>query len=120
MISIFLLVGCSSKKIPTVSSITVGEKQFIEQLVPVKIAGTNDTLTITSEVKWEVPKHSSDETISFAIAIPYTLTVDGVDYDGIYELGDNASSIVDSNYKYYFEVTDLTANGDIEILITEK
>lgn len=125
VLGLFFIVGCESKKIDTkkiatVSNVELGKKQYIEQLVPVKINSTEDTITITSKVKWEVPEHKENETVSFAIAIPYTITIDGIEYKGIYELNDFSESRMDNNLKYDFEVTNLTSNGDIEILITEK
>lgn len=120
--SLLVLTGCKSKtiKIPTVSNIELGKGQFIEQLVPVKINNTNDTITITSKVKWEVPEHEAGTTVSFAIAIPYIISIDGINYNGIYELGDSAWNTPDNNPKYDFKVTNLTGNGDIEVLITNK
>ena len=115
-IGLVVITGCVTQK----DSIKIGEKQYVDQLVPVKIKGTNDTITITKRVKWEVPEHEPDETISFAIPVPYTIKVDGVEYKGIYELNDYNTSELDNNPKYEFTVTNLTSNGEIEVLITLK
>ncbi len=58
--------------------------------------------------------------MSFTIAIPYTLTIDGKEYEGVYHLGSSSSKTKDNNPKYSFEVTNLTKNGDIEVLINTK
>ena len=106
--------------IPTVSQIEINSRQFINQLEKVKIKGTGDTIMITERVKWEVPDYGEGVTVSFSVPIPYTITVDGKDYNGIYELNDEAWSTPDNNPKYNFKVTNLTNNGDIEVLITKK
>ena len=106
--------------IPTVSEIELNSKQYINQLEKVKIKGTNDTIMITKKVKWEVPEHEESETISFAISVPYTIIVDNQEYNGTYQIGSSASNAIDNNPKYNFEVTNLTKNGDIEVLISNK
>ena len=55
-----------------------------------------------------------------AIKIPYTITVDGKEYKGIYELNDFESSKLDTNPKYDFKIVNLTTEGDISIKITKK
>ena len=125
IISIFI-TGCtlkkeeSIKKYKTVKTIEIDKKQYIKQLKPVKIENTNDYVTITSKVKWKIPKHKKGETISFSIDIPYIITIDEIKYKGIYQLNDYNSNTMDNNPKYDFRVTNLTKNGDIEILITKK
>ena len=104
----------------TVSEITLNTKQYINQLEKIKIKDTNDSIMITKKVKWEVPEHKEGETISFSIPIPYTITVDGNDYNGIYELNDSDWNTKDNNPKYYLTITNLTKDGDIEVLIENK
>ncbi len=106
--------------VQSVSEVSLNSKQFINSLTRISIKDTNDSIIITQDVKWEVPEHEKGETVSFSIAIPYTISVDGIDYDGIYELGDYSWSEIDNNPKYNLKITNLTQNGDIEILITEK
>ncbi len=106
--------------IPTVSEIELNSKQYINQLEKVKIKGTNDTIMITKQVKLEVPEHGEGVTVSFAIPVPYTITADGQEYNGTYQLGSSVSKAIDNNPKYDFEITNLTKDGDIEILITNK
>ena len=77
-------------------------------------------MIITKQVKWQVPEHEEGVTVSFAIAVPYIIKVDGQEYEGIYQLGSSSSKSVDNNQKYNFEITNLTKDGDIEILITNK
>lgn len=104
----------------TVSEIELNSKQYINQLEKVKIKGTNDTLAITKQVKWQVPEHDPDMTVSFSIPVPYTIIVDGHEYNGVYELNDSDWNTPDNNPKYDFKVTNLTEKGDIEVLISNK
>ena len=112
--------GNNVNLIPTVSEIELNSKQYINQLEKVKIKGTNDTIMITKKVKWEVPEHEESATVSFDISVPYTITVDDQEYNGTYQLGISASKAIDNNPKYNFKVTNLTKNGDIEVLISYK
>lgn len=112
--------GGNGKKIQTVTNIELDKEQYIEQLKTIKIDGTKDTIKIDEKVKWEEPKHEKDETVSFSIAVPYTITVDGKEYKGIYELNDFDSSKLDTNPKYDFKIVNLTTEGDISIKITKK
>jgi len=75
---------------------------------------------VTENVKWHVPEIDGATTVSFTVTIPYTITVNGVDYKGTYELGDEFSEPTDKNPKYKLTVTDLTKNGKIKILIKRK
>ncbi len=129
IVSLFVFtVGCEKKeekdgndrKIQTVNNIELGKEQYIEQLKAIKINGTEDTIRIDKKVKWEVPEHEEGKTISFSIAVPYTITVDGKEYKGIYELNDFDSSKMDTNPKYSFMIVNLTTEGDISIKITKK
>lgn len=112
--------GTDSDKIKTVSQITLGSKQYINSLKKINISETDDYIMVTEDVKWEVPEHDKGETVSFSIAIPYIIVVDDVEYTGIYELGDYSKITGDKNSKYNFSVTNLTKNGEIEVLITTK
>ena len=112
--------GNNSNPISTVSEIELNSKQYINQFEIVKIKGTNDTIMITKKVKWEAPEHKDSETVSFAISIPYTITIDGKEYEGTYQLGSLTDKSIDDNPKYDFQVTNLTKNGDIEVLISYK
>ena len=123
--SVVMLSGCEkkteTKKIKVVSNIKLNKEQYIKQLIPVKINGTDDTLTITSEVKWMVPEEADgNTTVSFSIAIPYTIKVDGVEYKGIYQLNSEEMSTLDNNPKYEFKVVNLTKNGDISVHLSLK
>lgn len=108
------------ENIKTVSQVSLNSKQYVNSLKKISINDTNDYIMITKAVKWEVPKHSKGQTISFSIAIPYTITVDEVEYNGIYYLNGSSSDSDDNNPKYNFSVTNLTQNGEIEVLITTK
>ena len=103
------------------TDIETGQKRYVEQMQNIEIIGTDDWFIITSEVRFEVPEHPPHSTISFSIFIPYTFHVDGVDYPGIYELGDVRGYLEDdNNRKYRLEVLNLTRNYETQILITEK
>ena len=124
--SMIVLVGCKKKDTDTkdskkaYASVAIGEKTYVEQLSKIKIEGTKDYFKITEKVKWEVPEEADeDTTVSFVVAIPYVINVDGVDYEGIYTLG-NSDKATDENPKYTFEVTNLTNEYEIEVLINKK
>lgn len=108
------------KKIETVTQVKIGSRDYIKSLEKISIVGTDDYVMITKAVKWEVPEAEEGTTVSFSISIPYTITVDGKDYTGFYNLNDSSSNLGDENPKYNFEVVNLTKNGEIEILITNK
>ena len=112
--------GNNSNPIPTVSEIELNSKQYINQLEKVRIKGTNDTIIITKKVKWEVPEHDPGTTVSFSIPVPYTIIIDGREYNGVYELNDSAWNTPDNNPKYNLIITNLTKDGDIEVLISNK
>lgn len=112
--------GISINTKSKVSEIILNTKQYIKQLEKIKIKDTNDSIMITKKVKWEVPDHKPSTTISFSIPIPYTIIVDGREYNGVYELNDSASNTPDNNPKYDLIITDLTKDGDIEVLVKNK
>ena len=103
-----------------VAEIDLNTKQYIKQLEQVKIKGTNDTVMITKQVKWEVPEHEPGVLVEFEIAIPYMLLVDGKTYSGTYYLNAARPSNDDNNPKYNFKVTNLTKDGDIQIMVEKK
>ena len=126
VLSLFLITGCSlftkagsSPDKPT-TKVKLGEKQYIEQQKRIKIENTGDYFIITEKVKWDVPDYGPGTTVSFAIDIPYTMHVDGKDYNGHYMLNNYSESTMDKNPKYKLEVTNLTKNYDTEVIITKK
>ena len=125
-LSLFLITGCSlftkagsSPEKPT-TKVKLGEKQYIEQQKRIKIENTDDYFIITEKVKWDVPDYGPGTTVSFAIDIPYTMHVDGKDYNGHYMLNNYSESTMDKNPKYKLEVTNLTKNYDTQVIITKK
>ena len=125
-LSLFLITGCSlftkagsSPEKPT-TKVKLGEKQYIEQQKRIKIENTDDYFIITEKVKWEVPEYEPGSTVSFAIDVPYTMHVDGKDYNGHYMLNNYSESTMDKNPKYKLEVTNLTKNYDTQVIITKK
>ena len=108
--------------IVTTTKVDLNSKQYVNSLTKVEINGTNDSFTITKDVKWSTPSGDGMTTVSFAMNIPYTITVDGTEYSGSYMLSssNNSKTIEDTNPKYKFEVTNLTKDGEIQVLITKK
>ena len=119
---VILLTGCDKKSsIKTVSSIKLNKEQYIEQLKNINIENSNDTIKITKKVKWKVPKEADgNTTVSFSIIVPYTITVNGIKYNGEYHLNSSEWSTNDYNPKYKFKVVNLTKQGDLSIYITKK
>lgn len=128
IVVLFTIIGFSKKRnthfatnnTNFVSNIEIGKKEYIEQLKKVSIDGTDDYLIITEKRKWEVPEYEEGTTVSFTIAIPYTLHVDGKDYSSEYYLGDSQVQGKDNNPKYDLEITNLTGDYMTEVLIKKK
>lgn len=125
-LSLFLITGCSlftkpgsSPDKPT-TKVKFGEKQYIEQQKRIKIENTGDYFIITEKVKWDVPDYGPGTTVSFAIDIPYTMHVDGKDYNGHYMLNNYSESTMDKNPKYKLEITNLTKKYDTEVIVSKK
>ena len=125
-LSLFLITGCSlftkagsSPEKPT-TKVKLGEKQYIEQQKRIKIENTDDYFIITEKVKWEVPEYEPGSTVSFAIDVPYTMHVDGKDYNGHYMLNNYTESTMDKNPKYKLEITNLTKKYDTEVIVSKK
>lgn len=108
-----------NESINEVTEISLGEKAWINSLTKINIKNTNDYFEITEKVKWEVPEYPDATTISFAIPVPYTFVVDGVSYNGIYELNDAIWSKKPEGLDYNLKVVNLTKDGKIEIEVTK-
>ena len=126
VLSLFLITGCSlftkagsSPEKPT-TKVKLGEKQYIEQQKRIKIENTDDYFIITEKVKWEVPEYEPGSTVSFAIDVPYTMHVDGKDYNGHYMLNNYTERTMDQNPKYKFAISNLTKNYETQVIITKK
>ncbi len=117
---VFVFGNNSNNSSDTVSRIRLNSERYINSLEKVSIANTKDSIMVTENVKWHVPEIDGATTVSFTVTIPYTITVNGVDYKGTYELGDEFSKPTDKNPKYKLTVTDLTKDGKIKILIKRK
>lgn len=102
-----------------VTEVNLGERAWINSITKIKIKGTNDYFEITEKVKWEVPEHEEGTTISFAIPVPYTFVVDGISYNGVYELNDASWSKKDEELDYNLKVVNLTKDGKIEVEVTK-
>ena len=109
-----------SKKITTVTEIELNTKQYINSLVKIKINNSDDYIMVTERVKREVTNYEPGTTISTAVNITYIINVDGTGYTGSYKLNDSSTRSSDKNPKYIFEITDLTTEGEIEIVIMPK
>ena len=125
-LSLFLITGCSlftkagsSPEKPT-TKVKLGEKQYIEQQKRIKIENTGDYFIITEKVKWDVPDYEPGSTVSFAIDVPYTMHVDGKDYNGHYMLNNYTERTMDQNPKYKFAISNLTKNYETQVIITKK
>lgn len=103
----------------TVTHLGINEKKYVNSLEKITIDGTNDYFIITNDVKWN-PQGDGETTVSFSINIPYVITVDGNDYTGNFILSDHGNNSNDNNPKYSFSVTNLTADGKIEVEVSEK
>ena len=110
----------SDNEITTVTQIELNSKQYINSLQKIKIGDTDDYLLVTEKVKWEVPNYGEGVTVSFAINIPYVISVDGTEYTGNYQLNDYTTRSSDKNPKYNIQFTNLTQNGEIEVVIIPK
>ena len=126
VISLVLITGCSlftkagsSPEKPT-TKVKLGEKQYIEQQKRIKIENTGDYFIITEKVKWDVPDYGPGTTVSFAIDVPYTMHVDGKDYNGHYMLNNYTERTMDQNPKYKFAISNLTKNYETQVIITKK
>ena len=90
-------------------------------MVPIKIDGSEDTITITGNVKFEIPEQAKETNADYAILVPYAVVVDGVEYTGIYYLSTlNLTNKVDENPKYNVQITNLTENYEVQVLIEKK
>lgn len=108
-----------NENINEVTEIGLGEKVWINSLTRINIKNTNDYFEITEKVKWKVPEYSEGTTISFSVPVPYTFVVDGVSYNGIYELGESAWSTKAEGLDYNLKVVNLTKDGKIEVEVTK-
>ena len=102
-----------------VREISLNKKNWIHSLKEYKIEGTDDTFQITRDVKSDGESGDGNTTVSFAIEVPYTITVDGYEYNGVYILGDIAEN-EQYNPEYNVEVTNLTQDGAIQVKLEYK
>ncbi len=110
----------TDNEITTVTQIELNSKQYINSLKKIKIGDTDDYILVTDKVKWEVPNYGEGVTVSLAINIPYVISVDGTEYTGNYQLSDYTTRSTDKNPKYNIQFTNLTQNGEIEVVILPK
>ena len=102
-----------------VSEISLNKKNWIHSMKEYKIEGTNNTFQITRKVKFDADTGDGNTTVSFAIEIPYTITVDGTEYNGVYILGDTFEN-EQYNPEYNVEITNLTQDGAIQVKLEYK
>ena len=102
-----------------VSEISLNKKNWIHSMKEYKIEGTDNTFQITRKVKFDADTGDGNTTVSFAIEIPYTITVDGTEYNGVYILGDIAEN-EQYNPEYNVEITNLTQDGAIQVKLEYK
>ncbi len=102
-----------------VSEISLNKKNWIHSMKEYKIEGTDNTFQITRKVKFDADTGDGNTTVSFAIEIPYTITIDGTEYNGVYILGDTFDN-EQYNPEYNVEVTNLTQDGAIQVKLEYK
>lgn len=102
-----------------VSEISLNKKNWIHSMKEYKIEGTDNTFQITRKVKFDADTGDGNTTVSFAIEIPYTITVDGTEYNGVYILGDTFEN-EQYNPEYNVEITNLTQDGAIQVKLEYK
>ena len=102
-----------------VSEISLNKKNWIHSMKEYKIEGTDNTFQITRKVKFDADTGDGNTTVSFAIEVPYTITVDGTEYNGVYILGDIAEN-EQYNPEYNVEITNLTQDGAIQVKLEYK
>lgn len=102
-----------------VSEISLNKKNWIHSMKEYKIEGTDNTFQITRKVKFDADTGDGNTTVSFAIEIPYTITVDGTEYNGVYILGDTFDN-EQYNPEYNVEITNLTQDGAIQVKLEYK
>lgn len=102
-----------------VSEISLNKKNWIHSMKEYKIEGTDNTFQITRKVKFDADTGDGNTTVSFAIEIPYIITVDGTEYNGVYILGDIAEN-EQYNPEYNVEITNLTQDGAIQVKLEYK
>lgn len=108
-----------TENIKEVTEISLGEEAWINSYTKIKIKDTNDYFEITEKVKWEVPEHPEGTTISFSIPVPYTFVVNGVSYNGIYELNESDGNKKAEGLEYNLSVVNLTKDGKIKVEVTK-
>lgn len=108
-----------TENINEVTEISLGERAWINSLTKINIKNTNDYFEITDKVKWEIPEYSEGTTVSFSILVPYTFVVNGISYNGTYELNSANRSKKVEGLDYDLRVTNLTKDGKIEIEVTK-
>ena len=102
-----------------VSEISLNKKNWIHSMKEYKIEGTDNTFQITRKVKFDADTGDGNTTVSFAIEIPYTITIDGTEYNGVYILGDTFDN-EQYNPEYNVEITNLTQDGAIQVKLEYK
>lgn len=106
----------NNQKIDTVEKVELGKEVWINSLKKVFINDSSDYIEITESVKF-----SSNLKGSFSIAIPYIIHVNDLDYNGEYILGSGLNNEgKDDNPIYNLQIINITKDGLIKILVTNK
>lgn len=105
--------------INVVTEVNLGERAWIDSPSKINIKNTNDYFEITKKVEWEMPEYEEGTTVSFSIPVPYTFVVNGVSYNGIYELDNATWNKEPEGLDYKLRVMNVTKDGKIEIEITK-
>lgn len=101
-------------------NIKPGQKCWVHSLERYEIEGTTDEFYITDSVVWPTQASDNETEPKKGVEIPYTFSIDGKEYSGVYGLGVEVTTKNDNNPKYTIEVNNLTDRGEIQLTIKEK
>ena len=99
--------------------IELGTKQVIETPKRYGIKGTKDTFIVTEKIEpADVPEGAL---VEVSILIPYTITVNGREYNGEFLYGNyREKGNEDKNPKYDIKFNSIPGNGMLGVTITRK
>lgn len=115
LIILFSITACIADE----DTIKLSEEKTIKQLEKYYIEDTKDYFMITKLTKLDIPDKGDGVTVSFDIIIPYTIHVNGTDYNGKYILG-NHNYQSDDNKKYDIKITNISNDYKAKVIITKK
>ena len=105
--------------IETENTIELDTSMWITPLIKYNINDTEDTFEIINEVG--IPENKKGETVSFSQIINYTVSIDGVEYQGSFIFNSSSDGIIkneDNNPNYNVELTNYR-NNSVFVKITK-